>query len=116
MNAAGVGEFFTGDDWSMVVTLNADGAPLDVSGATTIKAVIVSSNCQSAVAIVPEEACNPAATGADWANGVVVIDFPKANTAITDYGTRYLEVQVTDGGRDTTWPRGRLTIKKGVLA
>ena len=110
-----VPEFFTGDDWDISVTLNKDGAAYDVSAATAIEASIVSDDGTNPSTLIAAVTLSAGATGADWANGVVVAEFPAASTDI-DLGSRYIEIQVTLGGKKSTWPRNNIVVKKGTIA
>lgn len=108
-------EVFTGDDWDISITLNKDGAAYDVSTATDISAAVVSDNGIAPTTIIAAATQSSVATGADWANGVVVVEIPNASTDVTPQNA-YLEIQVTLGGKKTTWPRNNIVIKKGTIA
>lgn len=112
--------FFTGDTWALTIELLAEddtGAivPYDASGAGDISLGVVCSNDADAELLLPAQSADSGASGADWAAGVVVVEFPKTDTDITTYGTAYVEAQVTESGKPVTWPRYQITIKKGVL-
>jgi hypothetical protein len=109
-------EVFTGDDWDIAVTLKKDGSPFDVSTATAIEAAIVSTDDRGVEVLVPAVTLDSGATGADWANGVVVVEIPSASTGSLSSGAAYIEIQVTMGGKKSTWPRNKLTVKKGTIA
>lgn len=108
-------EVFTADDWDIAITLNKDGSPFDVSTATDISAAIVDSDGNNPQTVVAAVSLSAGATGADWANGVVVAEFAAANTDVTPQNA-YIEVQVTLGGKKSTWPRNNIVIKKGTIA
>lgn len=107
---------FTGDDWDIIVTLKKDGVAYDVSTATEIKASIVDSNSLSPSVVVAPVVLSIGATGADWANGVVVAEIPNATTAPLSPQTGWVEVQVEIGGKKQTWPRQQIDIKTGTIA
>lgn len=109
-------EVFTGDDWNIVVTLKRDGSPLDVSTATDIKAAVVDSDGSNPQTLVSAVTLSDSATGADWANGVVVVQVPELTTSPLSPASAYLEIQVTLDGDKTTWPRNNIVIKKGTIA
>lgn len=110
-----VPDFFTGNDWQIVQILQEEGSPADLSAASDISAAIVSSDGNDAALLVGPVTCSAGASGANWAAGEVAIVFPSAQTDVTDYGTRYLEVQVTLNSLKKTWPRYRVNIKKGLI-
>ena len=107
-------EYFTGDDWDISVTLKVDGVATDVSGATSIKAAITTVSDTNPTTIISEVTLDSGATGADWANGVVVAEFAAANTDITP-GIYAVEVQVESGGKKRTWPRVQFQASKGTV-
>lgn len=109
-------EVFTGDDWEISVTLKRSGVVYDVSTATDISAAIVSSNDDSVTTVIAAISQSALAAGANWGAGVVVVEIPAASTGITDYGQKYIEIQVTIGGKKITWPRIPITVKKGIIA
>ena len=106
---------FTGDDWDISVTLKTDGVATNVSGATAIKAAVVTNNADNPTALIAAVTASAGATGADWANGVVVIEFPAASTGIAT-GEHLVEVQVEESSKKKTWPRIPITVKAGVIA
>jgi len=114
---------FTGDDWDipqLIETLDADGVSdggTDVSTATDITAQIVDSDSDSdtPTLIIGPVTCLVGATGADWANGIVIAPFVSAATAVLTPQRGYLEMQVTIGGKKTTWPRTIVDIKAGTI-
>lgn len=108
-------EVFTADDWDITVTLKKDGAAYDVSTATDISAAVVSDDGTNPTTIIAATSMSAVATGADWANGVVVCEFAAANTDVSPQNA-FLEIQVTLGGKKTTWPRNNVVIKKGTIA
>ena len=108
-------EVFTADDWAISVTLNKDGAAFDVSTATDISAAIVNNDGTNPTTIISAVTLDSGATGADWANGVVVVEIPNASTDV-DPQNAYLEIQVTIAAKKTTWPRNNIVIKKGTIA
>ncbi len=109
-------ERFTGDDWEFSLTLKVNGTVYDVSTATDISVAIISSDTPNASVLISAPALSSGAAGADWTNGVVVVEIPAADTGITQYGTRYLELQVTMDGKKHTWPRAAIQVKKGTIA
>ena len=106
----------TGDDWICSVTLKRNGVAQDVSLATDISAAVVSSDDQNVTEIIGATTQSSGTAGADWANGVVVVKFPAASTSVTEYGQRYIEIQVTIGGDKESWPRQAFLVKKGIIA
>jgi len=66
--------------------------------------------------IVAATAQSELSTGADWAAGIVVVEFTRTLTAITK-GTYILSIQttVTDGGKKSEW-QAPLIVGKGMIA
>jgi len=108
-------EVFTGDDWDISITLNKDSVAYDVSTATEILGSIVSSDNNDPQTLIGTVAADIAATGADWANGIVVLEFPATYTADVGPQEGYVEIQATIDGKKTTWPRSKVIIKKGTI-
>jgi len=109
-------EVFTGDDWDISITLKKDGVVYDVSTATDISASVVTDDGTSPTTLVSAVTCSIGATGADWANGLVVVEIPNATTTALSAQRAYLEVQVTIAAKKQTWPRQTIDIKKGTIA
>ena len=109
--------YYTGDDWDIFATLKRNGLVEDVSTATDISAAIVSSDDANAKLLIDAPTQNSGAAGADWANGIVVVEIPRANTAITTYGKVYLELQITKDGKKKTWgTRSPINVRKGLIS
>jgi hypothetical protein len=107
---------FVDDDWNLTANLLKDGEAYDVSTATDISAAIVDSDGINPQTLIAAVTCSAVATGADWTNGVVIIDIPAASTGITTYGQAYIEIQATLAAKKITWPRIPIVIKKGAIA
>ena len=108
---------FTADDWKFSFVLrqkNGNLYPIEVGAVIT--ATVTTSDDNSAESIVPVEVASDVAPGADWPNSRVTVIFPRANTNVTDYGSRYVELQIEQGGLKETFKRKMFTLKKGVLA
>ena len=107
---------FTGDDWDIVVTLKKDGVAYDVSTATAIQAAVVSDDGTAPTTIVSAVTLDSGATGANWAKGVVIVEIPAATTASLTSQRAFVEIQVTIGGKKSTWPRQAVDVKVGTIA
>jgi len=89
----------SGDDVSLSVTLKKNGSTFDMSGATSVKASVVSENHTN---IFIAAVTQTEVAGADWANSLVVVNFTSAQTAaMTFQGRASLEIEVDDGGKTT---------------
>ena len=111
---------FTNNDWTINVnltkTINDVESVFDASGGV-VQASIVKLDGNEPCPVIPATTQIEAALGADWANGLIVVVFPKAATVdITNFGTLYLELKVTKAGKDETWPREAVIINKGSIA
>lgn len=92
----------TGDDISMAVTLKKDGVTFTINPAADVKASLVSLDHTTVYS--DPVAQSSAASGADWANSLVTIQLPEANTLNMTYqGPALLEVQVNDTGGKVTF-------------
>lgn len=90
----------TGDDVALSVTLKKGGATFLINGTATVQASLVSLDHQTTYA--GPVAQSNAASGADWANSLVVVELASANTSsITYQGKALLEIQVDDSGKTT---------------
>jgi hypothetical protein len=107
-------EYFTGDDWTIPVTLKKNGSVFDVSGGT-VTAAVVKLNGDTPTVLIDDTVQSEVATGADWTNGIVIVEFAKANTDISTTGDHWLEVQVEKAGKTETWPRARIKINQGYV-
>jgi len=93
----------SGDDINILQTLTKDLATFTIDAGATVKASLVSRGAANKTVLVAPVTVLEAATGADWANSLLVIVFPSADTAsLTTLGVMELEIQVDDGGK-LTW-------------
>lgn len=85
-----------GDDINIKVTiLTSDGTPEDLSSATLVEARLVD-DCKEVVQNTITT-LSSSAVGADWANGIVMVSIPSADTLSANYsGWGYLEIQITE--------------------
>lgn len=98
-----------GDDVRIERTLMIGDDAYDASGATSIKVAFVSTDHSTKLTADIEQDEN--ASGADWANGVVIIEMAAADTAdITDDGPAILELQV-DKTIKQTWHMAVLLVE-----
>ena len=106
-------QIVTGDDVALPVTLKKDGAVFAIDAGATVQAALVSLD-RSTVLAGPVT-CSNVATGADWANSLVMVEFNSATSgAITAYGKALLEIQVNDSGKLTWFVT--VDIEKGTIA
>jgi len=102
----------TGDNVVVPVTLKKNGVVFDMSGAT-VKVRLISTDHESVY--TGEITQNEAATGADWANSLVILELAPADTSgISFQGNALIEIQVDQNGK-TTWFVSAL-ITKGNIA
>lgn len=105
----------TGDDVALPVTLKKDAATFSIDAGATVQASLVS--IDRSTTIVSAVTCSNVATGADWPNSLVVVEFSSAQTTAildADLGFALLEIQVDDGGK-LTWFVS-IEIEKGTIA
>jgi len=86
-----------------------------VSLATEILGSIVNSDNNDPQTLIGTVTADIAATGADWANGIVVLEFAATYTADIGPQEGYVEIQATIDSKKTTWPRSKVIIKKGTI-
>lgn len=97
-------QIVTGDNVALSVTLKKNNATFVIDSGATVKASLVSFNHSTSYTL--EITQSAAATGADWANSLVIVEFAPGDTsAITYQGKAYLEIQVDD----TVQTSGKLT-------
>lgn len=107
----------TGDDFLLQLTLTENEitpTAIDLTGAT-IQVAVISKNFSERYST--PVALNSAALGADWANGIIIINIPQTVTVEIDtyiYGNcnGWLEIEVTRGAIVQTWYQA-VTIKQG---
>lgn len=89
-----------GDDVPLSVTLKRNKVTFNIPGTATIKGVVTSMDHKYAYTTVLTAA--EGATGADWANSLVVFDISSTETGVMTYtGMALIEVQVDDDGKST---------------
>lgn len=99
--ATAVPELTIGDDISLSVQLRKDSATFNINTTSIVEAQIVANDRNSVLSA--KTTMTSTATGADWANSLVVVEFASSATSnITTFGPAILELQVDDSGK-TTW-------------
>lgn len=107
-------EFLTGDDWEIPVTIQKQKANFNASGATILAALILIT-ATDRTQIIPNTNVTEVA-GSDWANGLLIVEFSNAQTAITP-GNYHLEVQVEKNGKKQSWVSpAPINVKKGTIS
>mgnify|MGYP001064894723 CR=1 FL=1 len=82
------------------IQLTKDGRIFDMSGASSVKAVVVTADNKTKLSDVVTPTSG--LSGADWANSFAVIQFLAADTeAIAQRGPAEIEILVTEGGFST---------------
>lgn len=99
-------ELVIGDTFQHLVTLNSNGQPFDLSGASAIRAVVVSGD--HAVAYTAALDMSSESLGADWSGGQVMIYMSGASTAgISEFvqaeSLGKIEIEATLGVDKFTW-------------
>lgn len=102
------------DDIRLSTTLKENGSAKNVSAATNITAAIVSTDGNTQYA--QSAALSSGETGADWANGIVVVVIPAASTGTLPKGQVTLEIQVTLSSEKTTWYDDSILSRHGSIA
>lgn len=93
-----------------------DGTPFDLTtpSAWTVTATLYDLAAETQVG--SSAAQSSGETGADWANGRVVVKLPAAASAAVDSGKYGLEVRAVNGVNERRWQHEDVQLKKGVLA
>ena len=109
-------ELFTGDDWEAGITIGNEGSgPFDASGGTA-QASVVRLDKSAPIPLIDAITQNEGATGADWANGLIVAEFPRASTELVNFtGQAFIFIKTTKDGKEKTWPAVPVTVKKGPI-
>lgn len=103
----------TGDDATLPVVLQKDGATFTINPGATIQAS-VTDKTKKKILLNPTPVVEVTA-GSDWANSLIVVVFSSVNTAALTYsGRAVLEIQVDDNGK-LTW-FDEIEIVKGTIS
>lgn len=114
-NNLGINEYLSGDDWEIPVTFTKKNNAWDVSGAT-IKAAVVDTSKSARVQVISDTTLNENAIGADWANGLVIVEFTSAQTTGVASGKYAIEVQVEkDGKKLSGIGKKRIEVAQGTI-
>jgi hypothetical protein len=105
-------EIIAGDDSDYAAQLYKDAATFTIDAGATVEARLISIDRQTTYTDVLT--CSNGASGADWANSLVVVEIAEADTlAITYSGMALLEIQVDDSGKITFF--GSVVIALGTI-
>lgn len=102
-----------GDAINLPTTLTLNGEPHAISLDATVRAALVTSNDINRSLLGTVTAMSNAAAGADWPSGVVMLIFPKTETAAWKPGNHMIEIEVDDGG-PLTWFTP-IVVKRGAI-
>lgn len=100
-----------GDDIALVQDLYENGALVDVSAATIYAALQDSRGTQ----LVSSTLQSLSASGAAWATGRVVCEFPASKSTSLRRGDAWLEIEVIRAGKRTTWPLFEIEVQQGSI-
>lgn len=111
-------EFYTGDDPEIPVTLtkeiNGTETAVSIGLSATVKAGLYTRD--STQLIAPKTLSN-ATTGSDWASGIVIVTFTSAETTDLDPQDAFIEIEVNDNSKRTTWQTpATVKVKQGYIA
>lgn len=95
-----------GDDWTIPGTIEADGAAVNITGATLAAKLRKDSESTAATATFT-------ATATDATNGELSLTLARATTAGIDPGTYVYDIEVTLAGVKTTYGVGSKLVVKG---
>lgn len=101
-----------GDTWKIPITLTRKSVPEPVNQATEIKAVVYDEYGNN---VTPVKTLSSSAIGADWLNGLVIMELTSLETSGITAGTVYIEIQVETNSNQETWKDIELEAKKGQI-
>lgn len=104
----------TGDAINLPVTLTLNNEPYVISLTAVVRAALVESSDKDRALLGSIVAMSNAAPGADWPNGVVILIFPKTETANWKPGNRMIEIEVAVDGEPLTW-HTPIVVKRGAI-
>lgn len=89
-----------GDTIKLRVPLTLDGVAFEIPSGATVRAAFRRKD----LLVGGPWNCSSGATGADWPNGILIVEISIAQSALLSKATRVqLEVEVDDGGEKQTW-------------
>jgi len=90
-------KLYTGGDFALPLTLDVQGVIEDLTGATITAQVV---DVVRETVVIPSVTLSDSAEGADWTQGLVVVEIDDtAMTGVTYQGRAYLQLEVlTVGG------------------
>ena len=96
-------EIITGYNVTEAVTLKKDGSTFSIAADSTVKVGIVNRN-HNGVYVEPITQ-DRNAVGADYDNSLIVVEIPStATSSITDQGSAFFEIAITDADGTTGRP------------
>jgi hypothetical protein len=109
-------DIIIGDSRPYAVNLTIAGEAFEIPDASTVKAALCTLDRSRALSEIVT--LSSSATGADWAESKVVVQFPReafaAATSANYQGKALLEVQVTLANGDWTW-HIQVNLVRGVI-
>jgi hypothetical protein len=90
----------SGDDITITGTLLEDDLPIAIPGDAIIQAGVINGAGGILIGVIEQTSSAP---NADWANGVIVCQFPAASTGGIPTGQYTLVVELFIGGARTTF-------------
>ena len=93
-----------GEVWQIPITLKKEGSIYDASS-KVVEAGIFHIKGNSKSTLINFKTLSSSASGADWSNGVVVVELTALETATIDkLNNVFVEIKVTDGADVELWP------------
>lgn len=105
-------ELVTGDDNVIDIQLKRNGKAFAVTSGAVVRAMVIHQQLKTAVGPVT---CFPGTAGADWGNGIIVIEFDAASSLAMELGQSILEIEVADGGKVTTFFYRHVHVSEGMI-
>lgn len=109
-------EITTGDDASLSIALKYNDSPFVVDSGATVKASLTTLD---RVKLTADISCSNTTDGADWSNGVIIVEVPSAETGsmtVPESGRVLVEMQVEqDGKKRTFWSKTTIRVYEGTI-
>jgi hypothetical protein len=108
----------SGDDLAIPITLNLDGVAYAIDLSSVVRGAVI--HIDDCIIVSGPVTLDNAATGADWPNGLIILEMTSAQSApLAPYHGKVLQIEIevddpTTGKR--TWRVPDITIQKGLIS
>ena len=100
-----------GDNWLIPINLKKENSSFIATG-KTVQSRLIYLKGNTEVVLIDSKTLSDSATGADWANGLVVAEYTSGETnALTKFNNIFIEIKVTDGAQVDIWPLREIMVE-----